>query len=388
MMISKRILWNASLITLISVMILACSQGNDNLARLQKLRQQREKYLDKVKILDDSIDKLRQALIAAGDTTEGIGRRQNIRVETVVPGLFRHYIQVQGTVESDKDIFVPAQSPGIVEKIYVNEGDHVRKDQVMAQLDASLLEKSIEEIKVNLDLAKTVYERQKRLWDQKIGSEIQYLQAKNAYENLESRLATTMEQYDKTKIKSPIDGVVDKIAIKEGETAAAGFGAIRVVQKSDLKIKSQISEKYIENLHVGDTAFIRIPGLDLEFRQTLNAVSNVIDADTRTFGIEILVPKEYSNIANNMLVVINIMDYLNQEAITVPVNVVQNSGNEEFLFVAVKDGNYWKASKRIVTTGRYYDDQVEITYNLSPGDKVVTVGYQDLADGQYVNIVD
>jgi multidrug efflux pump subunit AcrA (membrane-fusion protein) len=139
---------------------------------------------------------------------------------------------------------------------------------------------------------------------------------------------------------------------------------------------------------VGDTAVIQVPSLNLEFKKSLNAVSNVIDAETRTFGIEILVPKEYSNMANNMLVIISIMDYVKYDAITVPVNIVQNSGNQEFLFVASLDGKYWKANRRIVVTGRYYNDRVEITQNLTPEEKVITVGYQDLADGQIVNIVD
>jgi RND family efflux transporter MFP subunit len=217
---------------------------------------------------------------------------------------------------------------------------------------------------------------------------MQFLQAKNGKENLESRLATLMEQFDKTRIKSPINGVVDKVAIKEGEAAAAGFGAIRVVQNADLKIKAQISEKYIMDIKVGDTAIVKIPELNLEFTKEINAVSNVIDPDTRTFTIEILIPSRYNMIASNMLTVLKIRDYEKENTLTVPVNTVQNTGENEFIFVAQKDGEKWKVHKKIIKTGYYYDNRVEVTENLAAGDKIVTAGYQDLADGQAVNIVD
>jgi RND family efflux transporter MFP subunit len=379
---------NLSLILIVAVVVFACTKSIDNQAQLQNLQKQKEQYQEKIRTIDASIAELEKVIIAQGGVVNDPAHTPNIKIETVVPVNFLHYIEVQGTVESDKDIFIPAESPGIVQKIYVKEGDIVKKDQVLAELDASILKKSIDEIKLNLTLANDVYERQKRLWDQKIGSEIQFLQAKNAKENLESRLSTMEEQYDKTRIKSPINGVVDKVAIKEGEAAAAGFGTIRVVQKSNLKIRAQVSEKYIQDIKVGDTAFINIPGINVEFKKDISAVSSVIDPETRTFNIEVLVPPDYNIAANNMLTVLKINDYAKQNATTVPVNVVQNTGEQEFIFVAVNDGNQWKVRKKIVKTGQYYNNRVEIIENLTPGEKIVIAGYQDLADGQTVNIVD
>jgi len=241
---------------------------------------------------------------------------------------------------------------------------------------------------LGLDLAITVYERQKRLWDQNIGSEIQYLQTKNQKESLEKKLATLREQYDMTRIKSPINGIVDEIVIREGEMAMAGFGAIRVVQISDLKVKSRVSDKYIQDINAGDTAYVTIPSTGWEYKKPITVVSKVIDPNSRTFMLEVGVPREGENILYNMLAVLKINDYTNEDALTVPVNVVQNSGNDYFLFVAEKNDDFWVASKRSVIPGKYYDNKIEILENLKPGEQVITVGYQDLANGQPISISD
>jgi len=263
----------------------------------------------------------------------------------------------------------------------------VTKGQILAELDGTILERTIEEIELNLDLTTTVYERQKRLWDQNIGSEIQYLQAKNAKENMERRLATVNEQYEMTKIKSPIDGLVDEIVIKVGEMAMAGFGAIRVVQYSDLIIKANISEKYIHNIRKGDSVYITIPGLDLQFSKTLDNVSQVINPETRTFSVEVNIPKNMANIRHNMLAVLDINDYTNNQALTIPANAVQDNGREEFIFIATKDNDIWIAGKKTIKPGKYYNNRVEILENLIPGDRVITVGYQDLTNGQRITML-
>jgi len=327
-------------------------------------------------------------IIATGGEIENTDNYKNVATEQVQPGTFKHFIEVQGTVESDKNIFIPAETPGIVRKINVDEGDKVTMGQILAVLDGTILERTIEEIELNLDLATTVYERQKRLWDQNIGSEIQYLQAKNAKENMERRLATVNEQYDMTKIKSPISGLVDEIVIKEGEMAMAGFGAIRVVQYSDLIIKANISEKYIHNISKGDSVYITIPGLGHNFANTLDNVSQVINPDTRTFSVEVDIPKDMINIRHNMLAVLNINDYTNKQALTIPANAVQDNGREEFIFIATKNSDNWIASKKVIKPGKYYNNRVEILENLLAGDRVITVGYQDLANGQIITVLD
>jgi len=274
-----------------------------------------------------------------------------------------------------------------VKKIHVTAGNEVTKDQLLAELDGSILESTIAEVENGLKLAETIFERQQRLWDKNIGSEIEYLQSKNNKEGLEKRLATLKEQYKMTKIFTPLSGTVDEILIKEGEMSAAGMGAVRVVQLSNLKIKVDLSEIYISRIKKNDLVHVKIPVTGREFDLRVDAVSQVINAQNRTFQIEMKIPKSEAGIKPNMLAVLTINDYTNDEALIVPLNIVQETGQEQFLFVAEKLDGDWIARRRSVKTGSSYIDRAEISSGLQEGEYVVTFGYQNLADSQKLAVV-
>jgi RND family efflux transporter MFP subunit len=269
-----------------------------------------------------------------------------------------------------------------VKKIHVNAGNKVTKGQLLAELDGSILESSIAEVENGLKLAETIFERQQRLWAKNIGSEIEFLQARNNKVGLERRLATLKEQYKLTKIFTPLSGTVDKILIKEGEMAVAGMGAVRVVQLSNLKIKVDLSEIYISRIKINDLVHVKIPATGREFDLSVDAVSQVIDPENRTFQIEMKVPKSEVGIKPNMLSVLTINDYTNDEALIVPLNIIQETGQEQFIFVAEQINGDWIARRRSVNTGNSYIDRAEISSGLQEGEYVVTFGYQNLADGQ------
>ena len=200
-------------------------------------------------------------------------------------------------------------------------------------------------------------------------------------------MATVEEQYRLTKIIAPINGQVDQILIKEAESAAAGFGTIRIVKVTDLKIESFLSEKFINQIHLGDIVTVEIPVIAKSFDAKITAVSQVIDAKNRTFPIEIKLSSDLGNIKPNMLTVLTINDYTNPQAISVPLNLVQNSGNENFLFTATKEAgkdDLWIVKKSSVKTGMNYNNMVEIYDGIQENDLIVSVGYQNLADGQKV----
>ncbi|MFZ0389037.1 MAG: efflux RND transporter periplasmic adaptor subunit [Calditrichia bacterium] len=361
------------------IFLFSCGSG-DKQAQLNKLEAQRD-------ALENKIAQLKSEIQARNGSPEN-GKIAYVDMEEVEPVMFRHFIQVQGSVESDNNIFVPPQTSGVVKKIYVKEGDAVSKGQLLAELDGAVYERNIAELENSLELATTVFERQQRLWDKKIGSEIQYLQAKNNKEGLEKKLATVREQYRMTKITAPISGTVDEVAIKEGEAAAAGFGAIRIVQLSALKVKAKLSENYISHVSAGDTVQVLIPVIDLQFRQVVESVSQVIDPQNRTFDIELEVPKTKKAVKPNMLAVLTINNYSNPRALTVPVNSLQKTGSDYFLFTARQNpdnaGDHWIVERRKVVPGEYQGDRVEVIKGLQAGEHVVTFGYQDLADGQTV----
>jgi len=309
-----------------------------------------------------------------------------VRGTEVRPSLFQHFIQVQGTVESDNNILIPAQSSGMVKHLSVRQGDRVTEGQLLAELDGAILESSLAELQNSLNLATTIYERQSRLWEKNIGSELEYLQAKNNRDNLEKRLNTIQEQYRLTKITSPIEGMVDDVLIKEGEMAVAGRGAIRIVQLSKLKIKASLAENYIARIRKGDTVRVAIPVADRSFDLTIDAVSQVIDPNNRTFNIEIRLPAREKGLKPNMLAAVTINDYTNPQALTVPQNVIQETGNSQFLFVAEKQDGRWIARRRTVTPGEAYDNRLEILDGLKAAETVITFGFQTLADGQPVSV--
>lgn len=366
-------------VSILGLFLVSC--GSDDMQL--KLRELESKRDD----LSNQITELKKQ-IAQKNGGNGNNKIANVELKKIEPVEFKHYIKVQGTIESDNNILIPPQSAGIVKKIYVEKGDKVQKGQLLAELDGAIYESTIAELKTNLELTRTVFERQQRLWDKKIGSEIQYLQAKTNKESLEQKLKTVNEQYKLTKITSPISGTIDEVLIKEGEAAAAGFGAIRVVKLSQLKIKASLSENYITNVKKGDVVDVNIPILNKSFKLKIDAVSQVINPKNRTIDIEIIIPPNETLIKPNMLVVLTINDYTSPEAIIVPIDVVQKTGNESFLFVAKKEQEipekHWLVEKRIIIPGKYYNEEMEVLTGLNSDEYVVVVGFQDLAGGQQV----
>ncbi len=365
----------------ILIMFIACGQQND-VEKLRKLESKRQKLTARIENLKKQISRT---------STETVNRNiPHVEVMVVEEAPFYHYINVQGTVESDNNIFIPAQTGGVVKKIHVKEGERVVKDQLLAELDGSILERRLEQISINLDLASTVYKRQSRLWEKGIGSEVQYLQAKTNKASLEKELAATEEQYKLSKITSPINGSIDEIAIKEGEAVAAGFGTIRVVNLSDMKITGNLSEDYIRRVKAGDTATVNFPVLNISFTSNITAVSQVIDPRNRTFPVDIAIPAATESLQPNILAVITIKDYSNKNALSVPVNVVQKTEKSHFLFIANPEEDateeMWKVEKRTVKTGLTYQNRVEILSGLAPNEHIIVRGFQELADGQKVII--
>jgi RND family efflux transporter MFP subunit len=352
----------------------------------QDKRAQLGRLESKKDAITEQIEKLKGEIGEETGTEQPLTKMMYVNISPVKQGLFQHFIKIQGTIESDNNILIPPSSSGIVKKIHVQAGDRARKGQLLAELDASILESSIEELKSGLSLARTIFERQERLWNKNIGSEIEYLQAKNNKENLEKKLKTLNEQYKLTKITSPLAGTVDEVLIKEGEMASAGYGAIRVVQLSNLKIEADLSENYIARIKKKDVVHIQIPALNRGFEHRIEAVSQVIDPKNRTFRIKIKVPAQEKMVKPNMLAILTINDYSNPEALVVPGKIVQKTGTEQFLFTATQENNTWVARKRIIKTGEEYGQKVEVRDGLQEDEYIVVFGYQNLADGQKISI--
>ena len=361
----------------IAGLLAGCSAAsNDKKAQLEKLKKEQADLVKKIQTLE--------AEVAKENPDSTTVRMKEVVAKELKTSRFDHYVQTQGFIESEENIQVSSKTPGIVTNVLVQEGEVVKKGQMLAQIDNSLVLRSIEELKASLELANTVYERQKNLWDQKIGTEVQYLQAKNNKEGLDRRLASLNEQNDMTRIKSPINGVVDEVTVKAGQNIAPGMPALRVVNNSDLKIKANVSEAYVVNVKKGDKVIITIPDLKKDIEAKVTFVGRNINQLSRTFVVEADVPSG-ADLRPNMSVILKVVYESFPAALVVPVNVIQDVNGEKIVYIAEDKGGKLVASRKVVTMDGVYDNKAQIK-GLNAGDKVITVGFQGLSDGQLIKM--
>lgn len=357
-------------------------------ATLQQKKQALQTKKSELLALNQEISQL-QAEINELDPESKIKVRQTpVTAEAVAKETFQHFVEVQGKVEANRNIQVSPQMGGRITKINVREGQSVRSGQLLAQLDDAIMRSSIEEVKTALDLAKIMFEKQENLWKQEIGTEIQFLTAKNQMESLERKLATLNEQLDMYKIFSPISGTVDEILPKLGEMVSPGFPAFRIVNPSDLSLKADLSEAYTPYIRRGDVVKVNFPTLNREIDGRVSLVGSSIDANDRTFRVEVKLPSD-ADFKPNMYGQLSINDQTITDAIAIPFGVVQYSETGPYVFVATEsaDGT-WKASQRSITVGLNTAGKIEVKSGLSTGDLLITSGYKGLSEGQEILITE
>lgn len=311
-----------------------------------------------------------------------------VYVQELQPRTFNHYINIQGTVESDKTIMISPKASATVESVEVRAGDLVQKGDVLARLDGEVTKTQIAEVETQLKLARTVYQRQKNLRDQDIGSEIELLRAETQVKSLENQLATLQEQFSNYSISATIGGTVNQVLLKEGETVSPGVPVFQLANSEALKVTAELSEAYINRIDLTDSVTISLPSIDRQITKTLDVVSKVIDPSNRTFAIEIYIPNTGEVVRPNMIAKLKINDYSQPNQLVVPINVVQQTSQGGFLFLARQDGSVWIAQRQEVETGQSYADQIVIEKGLQTGDRIITTGYTDVANGDPIEITE
>lgn len=359
-----------------SLFIAACGggQAGDKQAELDQLIKQQTELNDKIRTLRDELK--------AADPEKGGARLVVAAPVTKAP--FRHYVEVQAKVDGDESVNVSARSQGIVNSILVKEGDKVSKGQVLAVLDDQILKQTLAEVETQYSFAKNVYDKQKNLWDQKIGSEIQYLTAKNNKESLEKRMASMNEQLDLTRIKAPVNGTVDNVGIKIGQAVTPGIPVFSIVNLSNLKVKGEVGESYAGKINKGDDVILYFPDLKREISTKVGFSSRMINSLNRTFNVEVPVSSSETGLTPNMVVVMKIVDYKNEQAMIVPVDLLQRSGEGYYLMAAIQEGNKLIAKRKNVEIGLIYNGHAEVLSGINESDVVITTGYRDLNDGEEV----
>jgi membrane fusion protein, multidrug efflux system len=354
----------------------AATKEDDKKARLEKLKTEQADLTKEIKKLEDEI--------AKENPNAKKVRAKDVAVMAVTPKNFDHFVQTQGHIESENNILVSAKVPGVVTQVMVTEGQQVSKGQVLAQVDNSVIASNIQSMESQLELAKTVYERQEKLWAQKIGTEVQYLQAKTNKESLEKQLASLREQNEMYRIKAPISGSVDNVEAKVGQAVQPGMPAFRVINASDLKLRADISEAYVTSVKKGNKVVITIPETKKEILGTVSFVGNNIDAMSRTFSVEVKL-KPDGDLRPNMSAIVKVVFNTAENAIVVPVNVIQTLNNEKVVYIAEQKGKVTVATKKVVTVDGVFSNQAQVQ-GLKPGDQLITAGYQGLNDGDAIKI--
>lgn len=357
----------------LSALLVACG-GADKKAELEKLKKQKSELETKISVLEEEIN--------AADTTKKKDTRPAVTTLALAPQVFKTYIEVQGRIDADENVSLSSEMPGTVTKINVKVGDEVTKGQVLAETDTRVVQQQIADLQTALDLAKQVYDKQKNLWDQKIGTEIQYLQAKTNKESLENKMSTMQEQLRMSKVISPINGTVDAVNIKVGQAIAPGIPAINVINFSNLKVKADVAESYAARVKPGNEAQILFPDMNDTAISKVSYAARAISPLTRTFGVEVWLDnkKEYHP---NMVAKLKINDYQSApNTIVVPVKYIQKGTLENFVMLAVNG----KALKRVITIGKEYNGLAEIKSGLSEGELLITEGYDMLNDGDEINV--
>lgn len=362
-----------------SFLVTACGGEVDKKVKLEELKTKRD-------MLNDEIRTLERELLAEGVKVDTSGTKLKIvSTMTVMPDTFRHYIDMQGKVVADDDVLIMAEMPGTVKRVYVKEGDAVSAGQTVAELDNGVLMKGIAELDSGLVFARTLFAKQKNLWDRKIGTEVQYLSAKNQVEALEQKRATLMEQAGMYKIKSPISGTVDQVFAKSGQTAAPGMPAVRVINLGHLKASAEAPENFVTKVKQGNAVNISFPSLNSNINTRIAFTSKVINPMNRTFAVEVHLPSN-PDYRPNMLAVFNVVDYENFNALVVPVSVIQNLEDGQYLFVAESQNGKTIAVRRKIRTGTIYNGYAEVLEGLKTGEKVISSGYQNVHDGQEIKL--
>lgn len=311
-----------------------------------------------------------------------------IRTQEVRPEEFYHYIEISGKVESEEEVYVSPEMNGKIEEIFVKEGDKVTKGQLLMRLNTDVTEKSIQEVKTNLELLTRLYEKQKNLWEQNIGSEVEYLQAKTNKESAEARLASLQEQLDMTRVTAPFGGVVEDLAVKQGDIAMPGGRHIHLVNLRDLSIITNISENYLNAIKEDELVEVEFPAYpDMKLSLPVKRVGSVIDNASRTFEVELTVKNPEEKIKPNQLASLRIIDYSTDSALVVPSIIIKQDGKGYYVYRMIEREGQEEAEKIYVVPGRSSGDRTMIEEGLEPGAKVIVEGYNLVTDGSDVRVV-
>ena len=347
---------------------------------LLKLKEEQAKMNEKIRVMEEDI--------AKSDTSAAANANAKlVSITPIASDRFTHFIDLQGRVDAENIAFVtPRGMGGMVKSVHVKQGDEVKKGQLLLRLDDAVTKQQVEQLKVQLELAQTLYDRRKNLWDKQIGTEVELLQAKTNVENLQKQLGLLQEQHSMSNVYAEISGYADMVNVKVGEyftPQSASLKGIRIVNTNNLKVIVDVPENYLHKVDKGSELEITLPDINKTVRSKVSVKGSVIDPSSRSFYIEAKIPAS-KDFRPNQIALVKIQDYAANNAITIPMNTLQNDEKGKYVMVAVNENGRLLARKRNVEVGELYGNNLEVKTGLKPNDALITEGFQGLYDGQLV----
>ncbi|HYM93900.1 MAG TPA: efflux RND transporter periplasmic adaptor subunit [Chitinophagaceae bacterium] len=377
------------LLTMATLLVVAgCGSGaKDGKGGLADLKKQLEAKKKEQNDIEAEVRSLEEKVAKLDTTAAEEQNRKLVAVSTVAPQDFVHYIELQGKVDANNIVVVtPRGMPAQVKELYLKQGDFVKQGQLLIKLDDAMMLQQLDALKTQLSFTENIYNRQKNLWDQGIGTEVQLITAKNNVDALNKQIATLQENWKTSFVYAPISGQADVVDIKVGEifSGVTAVGPqIRIVNTGSMKVITEVPENYQKRVSKGTKLMVSIPDIGKSFTTTIKVTSATINPNTRAFTTEASIPSDPA-LRVNQVAVVRIEDYASKNVIVVPVNVVQSDEKNKYVYVMVKEGDRLIARKKVVQTGETYNSQIEIKNGLNAGDRIITDGYQQVYDGQTI----
>ena len=377
---------------IIAFLLVSCGNNNQSIEdilasnNLEQIRKKKSELSTEQQELASQLELL-EAKIKELDPQERI---PNISTFTVKEDVFNHFVELQGNVSTKQNLIIYPEYSGILTRVYVKEGQHVSKGQTLAKIDDGGLSQQVAQLQIQADLAKTTFERQERLWNQKIGSEIQYLQAKSTYEAQEQAVSQLEQQIAKTTVRAPFSGTIDDVITEQGSVVAPGQSQLfRIVNLKNMYIETDVPERYISDVISGKNVRVEFPILGKSMEAKVRQAGNFINPANRTFKVEVAIPNKDNSIKPNLTAKLKINDYTNNNAILIPQSIIsENAEGQQYVYtITDKNNNKAKAKRVIIETGKIQGNYIEVLSGLENGNEIIEEGARSVKDGQDVKIL-
>ncbi len=382
-------------VILLMTMVMSCGnqkkESIEDIINSNDLEKIKQKY-GEVKAQELELTMKLKSLDSARKELEGSKNLQLITTYEVKEEVFDHFLEIQGNVLTKQNIVLYPEFSGTLTHVYVTEGQQVTKGQILAKIDDSGLSQQLAQVRAQENLAMTTFERQKRLWEQNIGSEIQYLQSETNYKSLQSSVKQLEAQLRKTNVVAPFSGVIDDVISEQGSVVVPGQSPIlRIVNLNDMYVEAEVPENYLPDVVPGKQVEAYFPVINKTVNTKVRQVGNYINPNNRAFKIEVGIPNQNSEVIPNLTVRLKINDYTNKNAIMIPQNVISENGNGDQYIYVLKDVdslNRAVAKQVFITTGRTQGDFIEVLSGVNKGDRIINEGARSVQNDQLIEIME